>query len=82
LADEPTGNLDSRSGEEIMAIFQSLNREGVTIILVTHESDIAMHTRRIITFCDGFLVKDEKVKKPIQATEMINKLVNIQEQIM
>jgi len=50
LADEPTGNLDSYSGEEIMDLFQELNREGVTIILVTHEPDIAQHTKRIVTF--------------------------------
>ncbi len=53
LADEPTGNLDSRSGREIMDIFDRLNREGVTIILVTHEKDIAEHAKRIITIKDG-----------------------------
>jgi len=60
LADEPTGNLDTRSGEEVMAIFQDLNREGVTIVLVTHEPDIAQHTKRIIHFRDGLLVEDWK----------------------
>lgn len=53
LADEPTGNLDSRSGREIMDIFDRLNRDGVTIILVTHEKDIAEHAKRIITIKDG-----------------------------
>jgi len=53
LADEPTGNLDSRSGREIMDIFDGLNKEGVTIILVTHEKDIAEHAKRIITIKDG-----------------------------
>ncbi|MBI5101759.1 MAG: ABC transporter ATP-binding protein [Nitrospirae bacterium] len=53
LADEPTGNLDSRSGEEIMAIFGNLNKEGVTVLLVTHEMDIARRARRIITIKDG-----------------------------
>lgn len=71
LADEPTGNLDTRSGEEIMAIFQQLNREGATILLVTHEREIAEHARRIIGFRDGRLVKDELVVKPIDAREYL-----------
>ena len=58
LADEPTGNLDTRSSEEIMAIFQSLNREGITVVFVTHENDIAQHTRRILRMRDGNLVSD------------------------
>lgn len=58
LADEPTGNLDSRSTEEIMTIFKQLNREGVTIIIVTHEDDIANMARRVITFKDGSVVSD------------------------
>ncbi len=74
LADEPTGNLDTASGEEIMAVFQELNREGVTIILVTHEPDIAEHTKRIIRFRDGFLINDEKVPKPIDARDLIRKI--------
>ncbi|MGE5672892.1 MAG: ABC transporter ATP-binding protein [Mycobacterium leprae] len=61
LADEPTGNLDSRSGEEILAVFQRLNREGVTIILVTHEPDVANHVRRIIRLRDGSIVSDQAV---------------------
>lgn len=58
LADEPTGNLDSHSGQEILNIFRQLNQEGVTIILVTHERDIAAYARRIIAFRDGHLVGD------------------------
>lgn len=72
LADEPTGNLDSRSGEEIMQIFQGLNQEGATIVLVTHEPDIAQHTKRIITFRDGQLVKDEKVVNPVGTMTVVN----------
>ncbi len=59
LADEPTGNLDTKSSEEIMAIFEDLNNEGATIIMVTHEPDIALHTKRSIVFRDGILVSDK-----------------------
>lgn len=74
LADEPTGNLDTASGEDIMAVFQELNSEGVTILIVTHEPDIAEHTNRIIRFRDGFLIRDEQVKNPVDAVEMISKI--------
>ncbi|MET3291950.1 ABC transporter ATP-binding protein [Brevibacillus fluminis] len=62
LADEPTGNLDSRSSLEIMAIFQELHAQGVTILLVTHETDIAEHAERIITFRDGAIIADDRVQ--------------------
>ncbi len=71
LADEPTGNLDTASGEDIMAVFQELNREGVTIVLVTHEPDIALHTKRIVKFRDGMLTSDELVGRPVDARELI-----------
>lgn len=58
LADEPTGNLDSKTSEEIMALFDELNRAGHTIILVTHEPDIAEHARRIIRLLDGRIIED------------------------
>lgn len=58
LADEPTGNLDTKSSEEIMGIFEGLNNEGATIIMVTHEQDIAMHTKRSIVFRDGQIISD------------------------
>ncbi|NLI12927.1 MAG: ABC transporter ATP-binding protein [Peptococcaceae bacterium] len=72
LADEPTGNLDTRAGEEIMAIFQELNRSGVTIVLVTHEPDIALHTSRIVHFRDGRLVGDEPVADPLDARQLVS----------
>jgi putative ABC transport system ATP-binding protein len=58
LADEPTGNLDTHSGEEIMAIFKELNKEGVSIIMVTHEADIARQSRRIMHIRDGQVLSD------------------------
>lgn len=61
LADEPTGNLDSRSSEEIMDIFEELNNEGATIVMVTHEPDIAAHTKREIVFKDGNVMSDNLV---------------------
>jgi putative ABC transport system ATP-binding protein len=59
LADEPTGNLDTKSSEEVMEIFEGLNNEGATIIMVTHEHDIAMHTKRSIVFRDGQIISDK-----------------------
>ena len=63
LADEPTGNLDSKSGNEIMKIFDELHKSGNTIILVTHEDDIAKYSNRIVRLLDGKVVSDEPVKK-------------------
>jgi len=63
LADEPTGNLDSRSSDELMAVFQSLNRRGITIVLVTHEPDVARHARRKVTLRDGRITDDEWMER-------------------
>lgn len=65
LADEPTGNLDSRSSVEIMAIFQELNHQGITVVLVTHENDIAAYTKRIVRFLDGKIVQDQKIEQQV-----------------
>ncbi len=62
LADEPTGNLDSATGNEIMALFERLHQQGNTIVLVTHEHDIALHAHRVIHIRDGKVEKDERVK--------------------
>lgn len=71
LGDEPTGNLDTRTGEEIMALFQDLHAEGRTIVIVTHEPDIARHCQRIVRFRDGKVVGDEKVEKPVDAKKVL-----------
>ena len=63
LADEPTGNLDSRTSVEVMALFQELNEQGITILLVTHEADIALYTKRIVELRDGRIIRDEPVKR-------------------
>lgn len=72
LADEPTGNLDSTSGEEIMTVFQDLNKEGVTIVLVTHEPDIAEHCKRVLKFRDGLLISDKEVINPVDARHRLS----------
>ena len=69
LADEPTGNLDSRSSAEILAIFQRLNDEGRTVIMVTHEPDVADHCKRVVRMRDGVVHHDERVLRPRRAEE-------------
>jgi putative ABC transport system ATP-binding protein len=61
FADEPTGNLDSKTGEDVMNLFKGLNQEGQTIILITHEEDIAMQSKRIVNIKDGLIESDERV---------------------
>lgn len=65
MADEPTGNLDTKSSKEIMRIFQRLNEEGATVIMVTHEPDIAQHAKRVVRFRDGEIIDDYQVKNRI-----------------
>jgi putative ABC transport system ATP-binding protein len=78
LADEPTGNLDTRTSVEVMEIFQTLNEKGITIILITHETDIASYARRNIAVRDGKIVKDEVVSKPKIAKEEILSMPEIE----
>jgi putative ABC transport system ATP-binding protein len=74
LADEPTGNLDSATSQEIMTLFSDLNAEGISIILVTHESDIAAHASRQVRFLDGRIVQDvrSKINKSVAETGALN----------
>jgi len=71
LADEPTGNLDSRSSAEILAIFQRLNETGKTVVMVTHEPDVAAHCKRIVRMRDGIVARDELVPHPRRAEDEI-----------
>jgi len=74
LADEPTGNLDTRTSIEIMAIFQQLNDKGITVVLVTHENDIAAYAKRLIEMRDGRIIKDAVVQKRRNAQEELTAL--------
>lgn len=71
LADEPTGNLDSRTSIEVMAILQTLNAQGITIVLVTHEPDIAEYCKRVVRFRDGRLIQDQVNPAPRRAAEAL-----------
>ena len=79
LADEPTGNLDSRTAVEIIEIFQRLNAQGLTIVLVTHEPDIAQFAKREIVFRDGHIKRDDVVASPQIASEVLKTLPTIED---
>jgi putative ABC transport system ATP-binding protein len=81
LADEPTGNLDSGTSVEIMGIFQQLNQRGITIIMVTHEQDIAAYARRNVVMRDGLILKDFDVTKRLDAATELEKIAPIDSQI-
>jgi putative ABC transport system ATP-binding protein len=74
LADEPTGALDTRTSLEILALLQGLNREGMTIVVVTHEADVAAHAGRILSFRDGRMVRDERIAAPRDAAASLAEL--------
>lgn len=67
LADEPTGNLDSKTSDEIMALFDALNQEGITLVIVTHENDVAEHAKRQVRFLDGVIVQDSHHQASVEA---------------
>jgi len=71
LADEPTGNLDSRTGEEIMQLFQELNRGGVTLLVVTHDAHVARHAARVVEMLDGRIVADRVVADRVDARQVL-----------
>jgi len=80
LADEPTGNLDTRTSVEVMDIFQKLNEKAITVVIVTHEPDIAAYTNRNISFRDGKILKDIKVENPRKAKDELLLLPAISEE--
>jgi putative ABC transport system ATP-binding protein len=79
LADEPTGNLDSRTSVEIMEIFQNLNDKGLTIVLVTHEHDIAQFAKRVLVFRDGKIRKDDAVTNRPRASQVLQSLPTLED---
>jgi putative ABC transport system ATP-binding protein len=81
LADEPTGNLDSQTSIEIMGVFQKLNDQGITIVMVTHELDIARYTKRMVILRDGKIVTDEKVRDRLVATSELQQLRQAQQAV-
>lgn len=80
LADEPTGNLDSHVSEEIMALFQEINDQGKTIIIVTHEEDIARHCKRLVRFRDGRIVSDEAVRDRLIALDVLKAMPSLDDE--
>jgi putative ABC transport system ATP-binding protein len=81
LADEPTGNLDSQTSIEIMGVFQKLNEQGITIVMVTHELDIARYTKRTVVLRDGKIVTDEAVRERLNAEQELGKLKQAQQAV-
>ena len=79
LADEPTGNLDSRTSVEVMEIFQNLNDRGLTVVLVTHEHDIAQFAKRVLVFKDGRIRRDEPTSNPPRAAEVLESLPRLED---
>ena len=79
LADEPTGNLDSRTSVEIVGIFQALNDGGLTIVLVTHEYDVAQFAKRVVVFRDGRISKDERVLNRSNARDVLRTLPSLED---
>ena len=81
LADEPTGNLDTHTSVEVLALFQQLNDQGITIVLVTHERDIARYTKRIVELRDGRVIRDQRVADRGVASEDLKSLATVDEAV-
>jgi putative ABC transport system ATP-binding protein len=81
LADEPTGNLDTRTSIELMGVFQQLNEAGMTIVMVTHELDIAAYTRRNVVMRDGLIISDKPVTKRLHAQDELGRLHQAQREV-
>jgi putative ABC transport system ATP-binding protein len=81
LADEPTGNLDTRTSMEIMGVFQQLNEQGITIVMVTHELDIASYTKRNVVMRDGLVIADTLVPHRLNAQEELQRLQKAQQEV-
>ena len=79
LADEPTGNLDTRTSIDVLSLFQELNDQGITIVMVTHEHDIAQYARRVVEMRDGLILRDYKVEKRHRAKEDLSSMAEIEE---
>jgi putative ABC transport system ATP-binding protein len=75
LADEPTGNLDTHRGQEVLALFQDLHREGISIVLVTHEEQVAEHAQRVLQMMDGRLASDRRLPQPLDAREVLARMI-------
>ncbi|MFL6540996.1 MAG: ABC transporter ATP-binding protein, partial [Chthoniobacterales bacterium] len=82
LADEPTGNLDSRTSVEVMEIFQNLNANGITIVMVTHEADIASYAKRNVVMRDGLVRSDFIVERRLEAKTELAKLKDVVEEVL
>jgi putative ABC transport system ATP-binding protein len=82
LADEPTGNLDTRTSMEIMGVFQQLNEQGITLVMVTHELDIASYTKRTVVMRDGLVIADTLVPRRLNAQEELRRLQKAQQEAL
>ena len=78
LADEPTGNLDSHTSVDVLSLFQELNEQGITIVMVTHESDIAQYAKRVVEMRDGHIIRDYPIQNRRDARQDFERLENLE----